>query len=89
MAGQLGITPEQLDNLFKYANGEMTLEEFKGLTADDETSSETEAGEGVISDDPITENENTDCDGVSEGDVTHNDPNMTHGDEVEEDEPTA
>lgn len=40
MAGQLGITPEQLDGLFKYANGEITIEEFKGLTADDETSKE-------------------------------------------------
>jgi hypothetical protein len=48
MAGQLGITPEQLDALFKYANGEITLEEFKGLTADDETSPENEAGEEVI-----------------------------------------
>ena len=27
---QLGITPEQLDNLFKYANGEITQEEFRG-----------------------------------------------------------
>ena len=50
MAGKLGITPKQLDNLFKYANGEITIEEFKGLTADDETSSENEAGEGVITD---------------------------------------
>lgn len=31
MAGQLGITPEQLDGLFKYANGEITLDEFKAL----------------------------------------------------------
>lgn len=31
MAGQLGITPEQLDGLFKYANGELTLDEFKAL----------------------------------------------------------
>ena len=31
MAGQLGITPDQLDGLFKYANGEMTLDEFKAL----------------------------------------------------------
>lgn len=30
MAGQLGITSEQLDLLFKYANGEITAEEFKG-----------------------------------------------------------
>jgi hypothetical protein len=48
MASQLGITPEQLDGLFKYANGEITLEEFKGLTADDETPSENEAGGEVI-----------------------------------------
>ena len=31
MAAQLGITPEQLDGLFKYANGEITIEEFRGL----------------------------------------------------------
>lgn len=31
MAGTLGITPIQLDGLFKYANGEITLEDFKAL----------------------------------------------------------
>ena len=31
MASQLGITSEQLDGLFKYANGEITIEEFRGL----------------------------------------------------------
>ena len=31
MAGQLGVTPEQLDGLFRYANGEITIEEFKSL----------------------------------------------------------
>lgn len=31
MAGQLGVTPEQLDGLFQYANGEITIEEFRGL----------------------------------------------------------
>lgn len=31
MAGQLGITSEQLDGLFKYANGEITIEDFKTL----------------------------------------------------------
>lgn len=31
MANQLGITSEQLDGLFKYANGEITLEDFKML----------------------------------------------------------
>lgn len=30
MASQLKITSEQLDKLFQYANGEITLEEFKG-----------------------------------------------------------
>ena len=29
MAGQLGVTPEQLDKLFLYANGEITENEFK------------------------------------------------------------
>ena len=31
MAGQLGVTPEQLDGLFKHANGEITIEEFRNL----------------------------------------------------------
>lgn len=31
MASQLGVTPEQLDGLFKYANGEITIEDFKAL----------------------------------------------------------
>lgn len=31
MALQLGITPAQLDGLFKYANGEITIEEFKAI----------------------------------------------------------
>ena len=30
IGGELGITPEQLDNLFKYANGEITQKEFRG-----------------------------------------------------------
>lgn len=40
MAGQLGVTPEQLDGLFKYANGEITIDEFRGLippVVEDET----------------------------------------------------
>jgi hypothetical protein len=55
MAGQLGITPEQLDGLFKYANGEITLEEFKGLTADDETPSGNEAGGEVITEEEVVD----------------------------------
>ena len=31
MAGQLGITSAQLDGLFMYANGEITIEDFKAL----------------------------------------------------------
>jgi len=30
IGSELGITSEQLDNLFKYANGEITQEEFRG-----------------------------------------------------------
>ena len=30
LAAQVGVTSEQLDNLFKYANGELTLEQFVG-----------------------------------------------------------
>lgn len=36
MASQLGVTSEQLDGLFKYANGEITLEEFKALGVKEE-----------------------------------------------------
>jgi hypothetical protein len=31
MALQLGITSEQLDGLFRYANGEITIDEFRAL----------------------------------------------------------
>lgn len=31
MASQLGVTPEQLDGLFRYANGELTIDEFRAL----------------------------------------------------------
>jgi hypothetical protein len=30
LAGQFGITPKQLDDLFKYANGEITQQQFLG-----------------------------------------------------------
>jgi hypothetical protein len=36
MASQLGVTSEQLDGLFKYANGEITLDEFKALGVKEE-----------------------------------------------------
>lgn len=35
MASQLGVTSEQLDKLFQYANGEITLDEFKGVVEND------------------------------------------------------
>ena len=31
MAGQLGVTPEMLDGLFQYANGEISAKEFETL----------------------------------------------------------
>ena len=37
MALQLGVTSEQLDGLFKYANGEITIEEFRALIPTEET----------------------------------------------------
>lgn len=41
VGGQLGVTPEQLDNLFKFANGEITLEDFKGSTSVEVSESDT------------------------------------------------
>lgn len=35
MALQLGVTSEQLDGLFKYANGEITIEQFKELASNE------------------------------------------------------
>lgn len=48
MALQLGITSEQLDGLFMYANGELTIEEFRALYVKTEEEEPTEV-----------ENENT------------------------------
>ena len=31
MALQLGVTSEQLDGLFRYANGEITIDDFRGV----------------------------------------------------------
>lgn len=36
----------------------------------------------VVNNDPSTENENTDVDGVEGDEVTHNDPHVTHGEEI-------
>lgn len=37
MAGQLGVTPEMLDGLFQYANGEISASEFEALIPKEET----------------------------------------------------
>jgi hypothetical protein len=42
MAGQLGVTPVQLDGLFRYANGEITIEEFQSLRVENEQEGNTE-----------------------------------------------
>lgn len=49
MAGQLGVTPVQLDGLFRYANGEITIEEFQSLRVENEE--EGNAEEIVLPDD--------------------------------------
>lgn len=48
MAGQLGITPQKLDALFKYANGEITIDEFKAMVADVNNSEATGEENSVI-----------------------------------------
>ena len=66
MAGQLGVTPEMLDGLFQYANGEISAKEFEALIPkeqpeDDlqvETDEELSTDEIVLPDEDI-ENENT------------------------------
>lgn len=42
VGGQLGVTSEQLDDLFKFANGEITLEDFKGSTSVEASENDTE-----------------------------------------------
>lgn len=41
MAGQLGVTPEMLDGLFQYANGEITASEFEALIPKEEENEST------------------------------------------------
>lgn len=43
MASELGVTPEKLDGLFKYANGEITIDEFRALLNPVEVQDETES----------------------------------------------
>lgn len=60
MALQLGITAGQLDGLFRYANGELTINEFRALY--------------VKADDPIEETEELVVEPVTGEDVTQSDP---------------
>ena len=53
MASELHITPEQLDGLFKYANGEITLDDFRALLVKTEDKSNTD--EIVLPDEPTEE----------------------------------
>ena len=41
MAGHLGVTPEMLDGLFQYANGEITAKEFEALIPKEEENEDT------------------------------------------------
>lgn len=56
MALQLGITSEQLDGLFRYANGEITIEQFREMyiipESDVDNSDEDEEENTVIEDIP-------------------------------------
>ena len=51
MALQLGITSEQLDGLFRYANGEITLEQFREINKEPVVDNLEEVEEEVVSDD--------------------------------------
>lgn len=53
MALQLGVTSEQLDGLFRYANGEITIEDFRGLRV--KTDEEIPANEIMGNEEPIKE----------------------------------
>ena len=58
MALQLGITSEQLDGLFRYANGEITIEQFRELILEpDVDNSEPTVEENSVAE-GITEEEN-------------------------------
>ena len=58
MALQLGITSEQLDGLFRYANGEITIEQFRELIPEPD----------VNNSEPVDE-ENSDTTGLEEDEV--------------------
>lgn len=56
MALQLGITSEQLDGLFRYANGEITIEQFREISKEsDVNNSEGVTEENSVADEVIEE----------------------------------
>ena len=56
MASQLGVTPEQLDGLFRYANGEITIEQFRELIPEPDVNNPEEVEEEKpVADEVITE----------------------------------
>lgn len=56
MALQLSITSEQLDGLFRYANGEITIEQFRELTPEPDVNNPEEVEEEKpVIDEVITE----------------------------------
>lgn len=56
MASQLGVTPEQLDGLFRYANGEITIEQFRELIPQPDVDNPEEVEEEKpVADEVITE----------------------------------
>ena len=69
MALQLGITSKQLDGLFQYANGEITIEQFREIS----TVSEMEIVEesDVDNSEPVDE-VNSDADEVIEEEIVNN-----------------
>jgi hypothetical protein len=69
MAMQLGITSEQLDGLFRYANGEITIEQFREIP----TVSEMEiVEEPVVDNSEGTTEENSVIDEVAQGEDVKN-----------------
>lgn len=61
MALQLGITSEQLDGLFRYANGEITIEQFRELIPEPD----------VDNSEPVVE-ENSVVEGITEEEIVNN-----------------
>ena len=61
MAMQLGVTAEQLDGLFRYANGEITLEQFREINKEPDVNNSEEP----IEENPVIED-------VTEGEIVNN-----------------